>query len=201
MKNNRALILKTLALTRQATVNKLADQLDINPITVRHHLLILEDQGLIKAIERRHGVGRPHLVYYLTNQGQEEISLSYLHLTDKLLSSIGQNYGNEALVNLLQRIGTDEALAHNLSPDSNHTEFMDNFCEILSERGYQVDWEIRNNRVFIRNASCPFSQLKQSHPEICSLDLAYFSAILRKDLRLESGNGHPDSSCLYSYEV
>lgn len=138
MKNTRELILKTLAVTRQATINKLSDQLEINPITIRHHLLILEKGNLITSSEKRHGVGRPHLVYQLTNQGQEVVSESYLQLSDKLLSKIEQLYGPDELIAVMETVGKEEAHKHSLTLNAGLQEQMESFCDLLSEQGYQV---------------------------------------------------------------
>ncbi len=55
----RQRVLKTLLLRHQCTVNELAEAVDINPISVRHHLNKLEAEGLVTSFEERHGVGRP----------------------------------------------------------------------------------------------------------------------------------------------
>lgn len=201
MKNTRELILKTLAMTRQATITKLAAQLEINPITVRSHLKLLEEEGLIKTSERRHGVGRPHMVYQLTNEGQQDLTSNYRSLSMSLLSKIEQHYGGEGLSEILETIGHDLALDQNLAPNTSLTERMDNFCDLMAEQGYQIDWEMKENRVYIQNASCPYHQLKQSHAEICSLDRSLFSHLLAKELRFENALSAKDSVCIYSYEV
>ncbi len=201
MKNTRELILKTLAVTRQATIKKLADQLEFNPITVRNHLKFLEEEGLIMTSERRHGVGRPHVIYQLTNKGQEEVTTDYRSLSESLLSKIEQRYGREGLSEVLETIGHEMAQEQNLAPNTNLPEWMDNFCDLLAQQGYQVDWEMKENRVYIHNASCPYHPLKQTHPEICSMDLTLFSNLLAKELRFEKALSTKWSACIYSYEV
>ncbi len=201
MKNTRELILKTLAVSRQATINSLADRLDINPITVRHHLLTLEEEDLIKSSERRHGVGRPQMVYRLTNQGQQEVTSSYRFLSESLLSKLKEIHGSQRLSELLETIGQEKAQAINFASDSNLSERMDSFCDLMAEQGYQVDWERKENRVYIHNASCPYYHLRQTHPEICSLDRSLFSVILAKELRTENGITTGEPVCIYSYEV
>ncbi|NOQ40585.1 MAG: winged helix-turn-helix transcriptional regulator, partial [Anaerolineales bacterium] len=70
--NTRNRVLRTLLLNQRRTVNDLAEAVDINPISVRHHITKLEAEGLIQSEEERHGVGRPRLVYSLTNKGMEQ---------------------------------------------------------------------------------------------------------------------------------
>lgn len=201
MKNTRELILKTLAVTRQATINKLAAQLEFNPITVRNHLQLLEEEGLIKTSERRHGVGRPHMVYQLTNKGQQDVISNYRSLSESLLSKIEQRYGSEGLSEILETVGRELAQQQNLAPDASLSAWMDNFCDLMAEQGYQIDWEMKEDRVYIHNASCPYHPLKQTHPEICSMDRSLFSHLLAKELRFEKTLSAKRSACIYSYEV
>ncbi|NLC13725.1 MAG: hypothetical protein GX768_06765 [Chloroflexi bacterium] len=201
MKNIRELLLKTLAVTRLATISSLAAQLEINPITVRSHLQTMELEGLIKSSERRHGVGRPHVVYQLTNAGQEEVASKYRFLAESLIVSIKQHLGSEGLVDTLETIGQEMARAQNLESNPNLSEWMDSFCDLMAEQGYQVDWEMKDNRVYIHSASCPYHHLKQTYPEICSLDRSLFSHLLATDLRFENALSAKGSACIYSYEV
>ena len=57
--NTRNRVLRSLLLNQKRTVNELAESVDINPISVRHHVTKLEAEGLILSEEERHGVGRP----------------------------------------------------------------------------------------------------------------------------------------------
>ena len=71
MKSTRDRILQTILHQPRRTINELAEAVDINPISARHHLTNLQAEGLVAADEERHGVGRPRLVYFLTEEGME----------------------------------------------------------------------------------------------------------------------------------
>ena len=83
--NTRNRVLRSLLLNQKRTVNELAEAVDINPISVRHHVTKLEAEGLILSEEERHGVGRPRLVFSLTPKGMEQFPQRYLQLTLRLL--------------------------------------------------------------------------------------------------------------------
>ena len=51
--NTRNRVLRTLLLNQRRTVNELAEAVDINPISVRHHVNKLEAEGLIQSEEER----------------------------------------------------------------------------------------------------------------------------------------------------
>ena len=88
MKSTKDKILQTLLHHPKITINELAEAVDINPISVRHHLTNLQMEGLIEAEEVRHGVGRPRLVYSLTQDGMERFPTKYLRLTTRLLAQM-----------------------------------------------------------------------------------------------------------------
>jgi predicted ArsR family transcriptional regulator len=48
-------------------------------------------EGLIAAEEERHGVGRPRLVYSLTEDGMEKFPTKYLRLTTRLLAQMKES--------------------------------------------------------------------------------------------------------------
>jgi predicted ArsR family transcriptional regulator len=88
MKSTRDRILQTLLRKPSSTINDLALAVGINPISVRHHLTNLQVEGLVDAEEERHGVGRPRLVYSLTEHGMEKFPTRYLRLTSRLLDQL-----------------------------------------------------------------------------------------------------------------
>ena len=88
MKSTKDKILQTLLRKPKITINALAEAVGINAISVRHHLTNLQMEGLIAADEERHGVGRPRLVYSLTEDGMERFPTKYLRLTTRLLAQM-----------------------------------------------------------------------------------------------------------------
>src|SRR5512135_1037556 len=88
MKSTRDRILQTLVSQPRSTITDLASAVDINAISVRHHLTSLQAEGLVAAEEERHGVGRPRLVYGLTEKGLERFPTRYLRLTNRLLDQM-----------------------------------------------------------------------------------------------------------------
>lgn len=202
MKNTRDSILKNLALLRQATVNQLAEQVGVNPITVRHHLINLKNENLVQSTEQRHGVGRPHLLYRLTEEGQQRFPANYKRLTDSLLLSIKNLYGKEASIELLELVGKEMAEYYKtVLKGSTLEEFLDRFSQLMTKEGFQIQWELKGSRIYIHNSNCPYHHLNSAHPEICHLDHTLFSCLLDPDLRFEGCIMEGKPECTYSYEV
>ena len=70
---SRQRVLEALA-NGQASVRELAQALDVSPMTIRHHLLRLQADGLVEFNgQNRHGSpGRPALLYQLARHGTRE---------------------------------------------------------------------------------------------------------------------------------
>ncbi len=56
--NTREKVMRTLLTRPRITINELAENVGINPISVRHHISSLAAEGLVESEEERHGVGR-----------------------------------------------------------------------------------------------------------------------------------------------
>src|SRR5512139_1019859 len=109
MKSMKDKILQTLLRKPKITINELAEAVGINPISVRHHLTNLQMEGLVAADEERHGVGRPRLVYSLTEDGMERFPTKYLRLTTRLLSQMKESMPAPVVANLFNQIAEDLA--------------------------------------------------------------------------------------------
>src|SRR5512138_2153437 len=109
MKSTRDRILQTLVSQPRSTITDLAEAVDINAISVRHHLTRLQAEGLIAAEEERHGVGRPRLVYFLTEKGLERFPTRYLRLTNRLLDQIKESLPQNTVRTIFDQMAVDMA--------------------------------------------------------------------------------------------
>ncbi|MEK6575031.1 MAG: ArsR family transcriptional regulator, partial [Chloroflexota bacterium] len=66
MSATRDEVLNLLRRKGSASVNELAEATGVTPVSVRHHLSVLQAGGLIASVENHSGVGRPKLLYSLT---------------------------------------------------------------------------------------------------------------------------------------
>ena len=87
----------------------LAEAVGINPISVRHHLTNLQVEGLVSSEEERHGVGRPRLVYFLTEAGTERFPTRYLRLTSRLLDQLKSTMPEPMVSKLFSQMASDMA--------------------------------------------------------------------------------------------
>jgi predicted ArsR family transcriptional regulator len=179
MKSTRDRILKTLLNHPNATISDLAEAVDINAISVRHHLTNLLANGLITANEIRHGVGRPRLVYSLSESGQENFPTRYMNLSNLLLGQLKKTLThdeiNDVFTKIAQTIASDQIEKTKKLTFEEKLNFLQN---TLAVEGFMVEWEKTENGYMVHEISCPFYHVGQFHPEVCTLDQALISSIL-----------------------
>jgi len=179
MKSTRDRILQSLLHKPQSTINELAEAVGINPISVRHHLTNLQMEGLVESKEERHGVGRPRLIYLLTEDGMERFPTRYLRLTSRLLAQMKESMPQMAVTQLFTQVG--ETLAADYSEQvkgMSMEERLDTVKELLGEEGFTVEWEKSSDGYRIHEITCPYLQIGQSHPEVCTVDQTLISKML-----------------------
>jgi len=179
MKSTRDRILQTLLKKPGSTINELADAVGINPISVRHHLTNLQVEGLVNAEEERHGVGRPRLIYSLTEHGMEKFPTRYLRLTTRLLDQLKSALPQPMVSELFAEMASNlaEEYAEQMKGLSME-ERLELIRELLAEEGFTVEWEKFEGQYRIHEITCPYLQIGQNHPEVCTVDQTLISKML-----------------------
>ena len=179
MKSTRERILQTLLNHPQSTIQDLANAVDINAISVRHHLSSLQADGLVTADEERHGVGRPRLVYGLTEKGLEHFPTRYLRLTNRLLDQMKEALPPAAINKLFTQMASDIASDYAEQIRTMSVEEKLEFIkDLLAKEGFSVEWERQGTEYFIHEITCPYYHVGQAHPEVCTVDQTLISEVL-----------------------
>jgi predicted ArsR family transcriptional regulator len=138
--------------------NQLAERLGLHPNTIRWHLGVLSDCGLVHAVpERRHGRGRPSVVHRLTGEGIASGRDEYRMLATMLTDVVSHDHdGEERAYEAGVRWGRHLRQAE---PDAS-------LADVLDQEGFAA--EQRDNRLEMRR--CPFYALAEDSPQvICTL--------------------------------
>jgi len=179
MKSTRDRIMQTLLRQPRTTINQLAVAVGINPISVRHHLTNLQVEGLVSTDEERHGVGRPRLVYFLTEAGTEHFPTRYLRLTTRLLTQMKESMTEPVVSKLFAQMA--DGLADEYASQMkglNMEERLDLAKTLLTEEGFNIEWEKTGTQYQIHEITCPYLQIGLSHPEVCTVDQTLISKML-----------------------
>jgi DeoR family suf operon transcriptional repressor len=179
MNSTRDRILQTLLHQPRSTINSLADKVGINPISVRHHLTNLQVEGLVNTEEERHGVGRPRLVYFLTEAGTERFPTRYLRLTSRLLDQLKSTMPEPMVSKLFSQMASDMAEDYTDQMKGLNMEERLNLTKtLLAEEGFSVEWEKAGNKYQIHEITCPYLRIGKTHPEVCTVDQILISKML-----------------------
>jgi predicted ArsR family transcriptional regulator len=179
MKSTKDKILQTLLRHPKITINEIAQAVGINAISVRHHLSNLEKEGLIAAEEERHGVGRPRLMYSLTEDGMERFPTKYLRLTTRLLTQMKETLPGPAVANLFSQVAEDMAKEYSEKMKGlSMEERLDFVKDLLAQEGFTVEWEKKGKEYQIHEITCPYYQIGIAHPEVCTIDQTLISKML-----------------------
>jgi predicted ArsR family transcriptional regulator len=161
------------------TIIELAEAVEINPISVRHHINKLEAEGLVQSEEERHGVGRPRRVYFLTEKGREHFPTRYIRLTVRLLEQLKETMPQPMVDRLFTQMAQD--LASDYTSDVvglSMEERLNLIQNLLTSEGFTVEWEQQGDFYHIREVNCPYYHVGQDHPEVCVVDETLISTLL-----------------------
>lgn len=199
-KSTRERVLYTLLRKHRCTINDLAEAVDINPISVRHHISKLEADQLVASEEERHGVGRPRRVYYLTEAGLERFPTRYMRLTIRLLEQLKETMPSTMVNTLFSQMAQDLAEDFASSADLDGLtmeERLEIMTDLLTEEGFEIEWERKGEQYHIREISCPYLQVGQNHPEVCRVDQTLISRVLEVPAEKIRCVLDGDSHCTY----
>jgi predicted ArsR family transcriptional regulator len=200
MGSTRNLVLKHLLNHQRSTINDLAKAVKINPISVRHHVARLEKDGMVDSAEERHGVGRPRRVYFLTETGMEHFPGRTIKLTNRILDELRDTLPAEQFSRVFA--GMASQAANDLPSQAELGKMsLDQRLKAmkswLNKEGFGVQIQRNEKEVIIKETSCPYFYVGQTHSEVCSIDKALIARALSVDPQRTSCLLSGDSHCTY----
>lgn len=200
MKSTRDRILQTLLLNPNSTINDLAVAVDINTVSVRHHLTSLQAEDLIQAQEERHGIGRPRLVYSLTETGAELFPTRYLKLVNQLFEQLKNRLSKKdiekILVQVAKEMSSEQGIKINSLPIE---EKLTSIQQFLASEGFTIEWSKHGTEYIINEITCPFYHVSNNHPEICTIDKAILATLLATPVQKVKCILSGDNLCSYVF--
>lgn len=197
-KTTRQRVLETLLKRQRCTINELAEAVEINPISVRHHITRLEAEGLVTSEEERHGVGRPRRTYFLTENGLERFPTRYMRLTMRLLEQLKGSLPSSVVETLFSQMAKDVIAGYQGELEGlSMSERLAVLKEMLNKEGFNIEWELEGDQYHIRETNCPYYHVGQNHPEVCSVDQTLISSVLALPAEKVKCILHGDQTCTY----
>jgi len=196
--STRDVILRTLRARGKCSVNVLAEASGVSPVSVRHHLANLQAESLVAVEVERHGVGRPRQLFSLTETGLDQFPSRYARLTSRLLDELKESSPPKTVEALFSGVANSMAvdLAFNLE-SLPLPERLARMVELLSEEGFEAEVEQSDQRLVIRELSCPYFRIGRKHPEVCTVDQAFIASALALPVERVSCLLHGADSCTF----
>ncbi len=198
MTSTREKILQTLLKHPRSTINDLAEVVGINSISVRHHLNGMLADNLVTAEEERHGVGRPRLVYFLTETGIERFPTRYFRLANLILCQLKATLPRETVKTIFTDIAKELAEDHRrFTQEMNVEQKLNYLKDLLAEEGFIIEWKRDGDNYTIHEITCPYFHVTQEHPEVCMVDQTLISTMMATTAHKGNCVLNGDSHCTF----
>lgn len=173
VQSTRLRILEILKEHGDLTVAELARQLGMAPVSVRHHLDVLQGEQLISIprVRRPGTVGRPRQVYALTEAANAFFPRGHDMLARRLLLQLKDVLPPAELHTLFEHLADTMAdEARPLQADATAKQRVERAVEFLNERGYLARYEVVDGHYVLYTLNCPYQGIAEQHRELCAMD-------------------------------
>jgi predicted ArsR family transcriptional regulator len=198
MQSTRQEILEILREEKQATVEDLAQRLELTPMTIRHHLNVLQAQNLVVAskVRRSQKVGRPRLVYTLTQAADDLFPHNYAKLAQHLVSEVKETVGHDEVEAIFRRVA--DRVAREAPPALEGQSFedrLDQVVDFLARQGFIARWDKIDDGYTLTNINCPYRHVSREHGELCIMDTELISQLLGVEPERRSTQKEGEAPC------
>ena len=199
MQSTRQQMLEYLQRQGRATVKELGKLLGLTSTGIRQHLTVLERDGLVDAHEERGRVGRPTLVYSLTEKADSLFPKTYDALASVLLEEVRSSQGNERLHELLHKVAGRMASPYRERVEGKPLpQRVRETARIMEEQGCLMDVrDGEGDEYYIDEYTCPFPKVAQQDRAVCALHVDFVRILTGADTRLTRSLLRGERSCTY----
>ena len=174
-----------------ASVNELAEALDLTDNAIRSHLHTLERDGLVAPSGKRPGVRKPETLYALTADADQLFPQAYHLLLNTLLEAVKKRMSSEDTERLLREVGRDLGASQGAFPaDATLRERVDRAADVLKEFGGLADVR-ENGDIMIEGYNCPLSAAVEHHPDVCKLAESLLAEVIQAPVHEMCDRGGP----------
>jgi predicted ArsR family transcriptional regulator len=151
-----------------ATISELSERLELSANAVRSQLAALERDHLITAeTAAPSSVGKPPLLYRLTEQVHSLTPKAYDAMLDVVLTAARERVGPQRYGQILR--DTAARLAGDKPAEGTFETRLANTRTLLAGLGPTVEVERVGNKLRMLGTDCPLSSVVGTHPELCAV--------------------------------
>lgn len=198
MQSTRQQILEYLQKHGRGTVKELGQLLGLTSTGIRQHLTVLERDGLVTAHEERGRVGRPTLVYALTEKADSLFPKTYDTLANLLLEELRSREGNEKLHGILQNVARRLADPYRERVEGRpFPQRVEETARIMEEQGCMVEWYEEGEDIYIDEFTCPFPKTAERDRAVCALHVEFVRLLTGGETKLTRSLLRGERACTY----
>ena len=195
-------LLYYLKVMQQAGLEELANVMKVSRMAVHKHLGILQQRGLVEAVETRGHVGRPRMMYQLTSQSKTVFPKSYSAIATHALDFIERNMGKEAVEKVLRERQSElfDQYYKRLK-DLDFDKQVKELARIRDEEGYiaesKKESKSGSGKYVLLEYNCPIIHIAEKHWEACSTETELFEKLLGADIETTHRAAKGDLICKF----
>lgn len=189
MKTSRQQILEYVQAQRVVTAGDLGRALHMTAANARHHLGVLQEQGLIDVVGQRpaRGKGRPALLYAPSERtlgdNLDLLSGALLDESGQRMEVVGRSsYLRRVAWRLAAQIGTQPGDCPQDIRTGSLTQRLYQVVQSLERCHYQARWEAHAQGPRVILGRCPYAAILEQHPELCRIDAYMLEELLGERL-------------------
>jgi predicted ArsR family transcriptional regulator len=196
----KAALIDMMKLDGEISVDDAVAELDLAKTTIRQHLQLLEQYGLVKRRQQRQGRGRPRIMYSLTEQASE----FYPDLDAELLRDIIEYLIQQGHLDLVDDFFRERWLRSKKKVLSQAQAAGDTFevrmkalSAFLSEQGFLPESDLGVNSLSVCN--CPYRSVVDATRLPCRLERELIEELSGQQVERVEYIIDGDARCVYKF--
>ncbi len=174
-----------------ATLDELANYLEITKSAAKEHILKVESLGFLNFKDSKGLIGRPRRRYLLSQGGYESFPRQYSWLSTALLELLAENLGSEGIAKIMRSLArkTADSMHLRFQQKTTSAELLSEVTLVLNELGYRANLKQSDLRkgAIIEATNCVYHSVAKVHPELCAFDIEFIeNATGGMNVKLES---------------
>lgn len=206
MQSTKEQILSYLKRTGASTIDAISREFGLAKMTIRQHLASLERDGIVVSNEERRKTGRPHLVYRLTEVGQERFPRRYERLAELALEEVAFLDADEIaglspddkkrllLVKMAERVYREHEEKVQDKPLEDRVRIV---ADILREEGGFAEWSAAGQGFEIADHNCVYRRVVETHPDLCAWHISLLGRLLGTEVECTQYMSKGADSCRF----
>jgi len=198
-KSQRLEIINKLKRTQGLSVGELAEQLGMSYMGVKQHCVDLETEGYLDTWRRAKGIGRPEMIYRLTDRTHGLFPCASNGMTIALLENARALYGPAAPEKLLFSVFQKKTEAYQAKVRGETVaERAGKLARVRDSEGCMSDFE--HDAAFIRiiEHHCPIHDLLKAFPIVARLEAELFTRVLGATVQREEAHASGLYRCVFT---